>query len=409
MKKEVKLPEIKLAEYTYELNDERIAKYPLAERDASKLLYYQQGKIENLQFPDIEQVIPADSVLFFNNTKVIPARIFFRKDTGAKIEVFLLNPITPSPVISQAMDAKGETVWAAMVGNAKKLKDGQVLNREMTVEGQEVHLKAEIISRSPFQVKFEWTPSDIPFVAIVEEAGTVPLPPYMNREAEDEDKPRYQTVFSKNEGAVAAPTSGLHFTDKILERLDAKNIDRQELTLHVSAGTFQPVKEENAVNHPMHEEQIIIHRHNVEAIIERQGNIYCVGTTSMRTLESLYWFGVKLIEDPQADFFVEKLRPYQYSVEELPSVKAAMTAVLQRMDADKTDHLQGSTEIFIFPSYPFQIIDGIITNFHQPGSTLIMLVAAFIGEDWKKVYQNALDKDYRFLSYGDASFLLRKK
>ncbi|WP_053404791.1 S-adenosylmethionine:tRNA ribosyltransferase-isomerase [Persicobacter sp. CCB-QB2] len=403
------LPEIKLEEYTYDLPDERIAKYPLENRDASKLLYYHDGEIDNLQFPAIEKLIPADSALFFNNTKVIPARIFFRKDTGAKIEVFLLNPLKPSPVITQAMEAKGSATWAAMVGNAKKWKDDQVLEREMDINGTKVMLKARITSRAPFEVTFEWTPEEIAFVDIVEGAGTVPLPPYMNREAEEEDKPRYQTVFSKHEGAVAAPTSGLHFTDEILGKLDAKNIQRQELTLHVSAGTFQPVKEANAVNHPMHEEQIIISRENVQTILNNIGKVFCVGTTSMRTLESLYWYGVKLMEDPSAAFFVEKLRPYQYEMQEMPTVEDSMKAVMAKMDRDQTDVLQGSTEIFIFPGYPFQIIEGIITNFHQPGSTLIMLVAAFVGEDWKKIYANALEKDYRFLSYGDASFLRRKR
>ena len=401
------IPEINLKDYTYELPDERIAKHPLEQRDASQLLFYSHGSIGHHTFKQLPDFVPADTLLFYNDTKVIPARLFFFKDTGAKIEIFLLKPEKPSPVISQAMDVKDGCSWSCMVGNFKKWKEGQALNRSLEINGKKIELCAHIETRDPALIRFTWDNPDVRFVDIVEAAGTVPLPPYMNRQATEEDKPRYQTVYSKNEGAVAAPTSGLHFTEDVLGRLKDKGVETSQLTLHVSAGTFQPIKEENAVNHPMHSEQIIVTRRNVENLLRTDKKIFCVGTTSLRTLESLFWFGVKLLENPDAPFFIEKLRPYQYKANQLPSRTESMQAVLDYMDRKGTDEIQGSTEIFIFPGYPFPMVEGLITNFHQPGSTLILLVAAFIGEDWKKVYSEAMNNGYRFLSYGDSSLLIR--
>ncbi|BDD09146.1 S-adenosylmethionine:tRNA ribosyltransferase-isomerase [Fulvitalea axinellae] len=401
------IPKISLDDYLYDLPDERIAKHPLSERDASKLLHYSKGQITHNTFSALPGLIPANATLFFNDTKVIPARLFFSKDTGAKIEIFLLQPEKPSTVIAESMLASGSCAWSCMVGNFKKWKDDQILTRILTIGDQEIKLTAKIEDRKNTLIRFDWDNTSVKFVEIVEAAGTVPLPPYMNRQATEEDKPRYQTVYSKNEGAVAAPTSGLHFTEDVLEAIKDKGVITDHLTLHVSAGTFRPIKEENVLDHPMHSEQVIVSKQNVKNLANPDRRIFCVGTTSMRTIESLYWYGVKLISDPNAEFRIEKLYPYQFEKEDLPSRTESMTAVLDKMERDGVEKIHGSTEIFIFPGYSFPMIEGMVTNFHQPGSTLILLVAAFIGEDWRKIYKEAMDNGYRFLSYGDSSFLER--
>ncbi|WP_375596904.1 S-adenosylmethionine:tRNA ribosyltransferase-isomerase [Roseivirga seohaensis] len=397
--------EINLSNYTYSLPDERIAKYPLAKRDQSKLLHYHNGLIEHKSFKDIEALIPDQSTLFFNNTKVIPARLIFHKSTGAQIEIFLLKPISPSPILSVVMEERETVIWECMIGNVKKWKDDIPLVRQLTIGEKNITLSASIHDRESRQIQFSWSDDSISFSEIVEASGKVPLPPYLNRQPEEDDKPRYQTVYSAHDGAVAAPTAGLHFTPEILKSLADRGIKESFLTLHVSAGTFQPIKTENILEHPMHSEQMVVDRQSIQSVVEAEGKIIAIGTTSMRTLESLYWFGVRLMNGNE-NFAIEKLEPYQSP--QKASRLEAFSAILKWMDKNELSQVIGTTEIFIFPGYQFRVCDGLITNFHQPGSTLILLVAAFIGEDWRKVYQEADTNGYRFLSYGDSSFLLPK-
>jgi S-adenosylmethionine:tRNA ribosyltransferase-isomerase len=399
--------QVKLCDYQYILPEERIAKYPLEKRDESKLLHFEGDQISHFQFKDLPGLIPADSLLVFNNTKVIPARIFFLKATGAKIEIFLLKPVGPTTAINEIMISQGPVVWETMIGNLKKWKDGETLKGELFIDGKSVELEATLINRESRLVSFSWK-LDRPFCTIIEACGEVPLPPYLNRAPEAEDKPRYQTVYSKKEGAVAAPTAGLHFTPEILEQLGRDNIKQDYLTLHVSAGTFQPIKDELVDQHPMHSEQVIVTKASIQNIIAAKANIIAVGTTSMRSLESLYWYGVKLIEGDDKTFLIPKLYPYR-DFYRLPDVKESFKAILHYMESEGLDEITGSTEIFIMPGYEFRVCNGLITNFHQPGSTLILLVAAFTKGQWKNIYTEAMEKDYRFLSYGDSSLLWHKK
>lgn len=393
-----------MRDYWYDLPDQRIAKYPLAQRDHSKLLVWQNGHIRHRHFGEVPDLFSGNEVLFFNNTKVIPARLFFRKTTGALIEIFLLNPVAPA-VVDMAMQQTAQCDWCCTIGNLKTWKKDLVLEREMEVQGQLVHLKAELLDAAHMHVRFTWD-GGFSLVQVLEAAGQTPIPPYLQRAAEDSDRQTYQTVYSKKEGAVAAPTAGLHFTPEVLADIQNKGVEMQEVTLHVSAGTFKPVKVENAIEHDMHFEQVVVEKSNVEALLSGK-KVVCVGTTALRTLESLYWYGVKLTRQPQAEFVVEKTDPYVFANEgPLPSVEMAMRAILQRMEATQTNVLHGTTQLYIMPGYEVKVAKGLITNFHQPGSTLLLLVAAFIGpEHWKTVYQAAMDNDYRFLSYGDSSFL----
>lgn len=408
MKKEI----IKLEAYNYELPDEHIARYPLEKRDQSKLLLYQNGKIQDRTFYELPRLLPEQSHLFFNATKVIPARLFFQKPTtsqgeGAHIEIFLLNPIAPSHVIGEAMLAKQKCSWHCMIGNKKKWKAELLLQKSLYINDKEVTLYASLENAEKQIVSFSWDQPEITFVDIVEAIGRTPLPPYLRREATDEDKPRYQTVYSKNEGAVAAPTAGLHFTPEVLKTLETKGIQQDYLTLHVSAGTFQPIKAQNVTEHPMHSEQMVITKAHVKHLLEHnEGKIIAVGTTSLRTLESLYWYGVLLRQDSDASFKIPKLVAYQEKPENLPSLQESMKNILSYMELRSLDQLMGETEIFIYPGYQFRVCQGLITNFHLPKSTLILLIAAFVGEDWKQIYQHALQNNYRFLSYGDSSLLL---
>lgn len=397
------IPTIHLRDYQYELPEDRIRKHAITQRDQSKLLHYQHGEITHKVFDQIAELLPSNSQLFFNNTKVIPARIYMQKSTGAIIEIFLLNPVSPSILVMEAMGIIGKCTWSCMVGNLKKWKE-EPLTTILKIASQEVELTATLINREERLVEFSWE-GEIRFVDIVEALGEVPLPPYFNRDPEVGDKERYQTVYSKKEGAVAAPTAGLHFTEEVLKALIKKEVNLNYLTLHVSAGTFQPVKEEIASNHPMHSEQILITRENLASLLTNKTNI-TVGTTSMRTLESLYWFGVKLQEDDNATFHIEKLYAYEHEVQLLPTRREVLEAIQKHMNNQQLEVLMGNTEIFIMPGYQFRMCDGLITNFHQPGSTLLMLIAAFIGEDWKSLYKQAMDNDYSFLSYGDSSLLM---
>ncbi|MFC5190208.1 S-adenosylmethionine:tRNA ribosyltransferase-isomerase [Algoriphagus aquatilis] len=400
----MEIPNIDLRDFEYTLPEERIAKFPLQKRDSSQLLQYKNGEMKHFHFYDLPDLLASDTLLVYNNTKVIPARLIFQRETGARIEVFLLQPVAPTTVISEIMLSKRPVTWETMIGNAKKWKEGEILTGTIQLGDKEVILSAKIVDRDKKQVVFSWSDEQVAFVDLVEASGEVPLPPYLNRKPVEDDKSRYQTVYSKKEGAVAAPTAGLHFTEEVFEKLRAKGVQEAEVTLHVSAGTFQPIKVDNVLEHPMHSEQMEIRRETVEKLLSHSGKIVAVGTTSVRTLESLFWYGVKLLESKGSGFQIEKLFPYQNRLG-IPSRKEALTAILEEMNEKSADTILGTTEIFLFPGYRFQLVDGLITNFHQPGSTLILLISAILGGDWKKVYQEALDRDYHFLSYGDSSLL----
>ena len=395
---------INLSEYTYNLPQERIATYGLAQRDHSKLLYF-NGTIEHHNFFELPDLLPGDSTLIFNNTKVIQARLILKRNSGAHIEVFLLNPVRAQEEIFDTLNSTEPVLYHCMIGNLKKWREGEILTENLQIEGKTVTLRAELISKEQRFVKFSWDSQEVTFSEILEEIGHTPLPPYINRPDEKADRERYQTVYSKNPGAVAAPTAGLHFTPEILQELKNKGINTDYLTLHVSAGTFQPIKVDDVTEHPMHQEQIILNLDNLRNVINAS-TIIAIGTTAMRTLESTYWFGVKLLHSDEADFHIEKLYPYQ-NHRDLPSREDAFRAVLNFAESRGQFELRGDTEIFIFPGYEFKVCDGLVTNFHQPGSTLILLVAAFIGDNWKDIYDQALTNNYRFLSYGDSSLLLR--
>ncbi|MDX1905032.1 MAG: S-adenosylmethionine:tRNA ribosyltransferase-isomerase [Thermonemataceae bacterium] len=392
--------------YNYELPADKIAQKPLEKRDSSKLLLYQKGVISETTFNQINDFLPESSFLFFNDTKVIPARICFQKDTGALIEIFLLEPLKPSKDFATAMLAKNACTWRALIGNKKRFK--QSIQKEIVVANKTLLL--EFSHNNEDEVTFSWNDNTLTFNEILEYLGQIPLPPYIKRTLQKSDNERYQTVFAKHKGAVAAPTASLHFTEEILQKLNKKNIQYDFLTLHVGAGTFQPIKElEDFRKHTMHAESIVITKKNVENIIhciEQKQLIIAVGTTALRTLESLYWFGVKILNSPEKEFSeieVAKLDPYQ-----LPQIATidAIRALWDFMEKKQYTELVGKTEIFIFPTYIFRVVGGLITNFHLPKTTLVLLVAALIGEDWRKVYQYALENNYRFLSYGDSSLLL---
>ncbi|UCS92823.1 S-adenosylmethionine:tRNA ribosyltransferase-isomerase [Echinicola marina] len=401
-------PEIKLSDYQYELPDERIAKFPLKKRDHSKLLHFEEGKINHHRFFNLPELLPDNSLMVFNNTKVIPARLIFKRASGAKIEIFLLQPIAPNQVINEIMIHEGPVTWKAMIGNLKKWKDNESLEGLAIINDQEVKVSATLVDREARYVKISWDKPNTPFASIVEASGEVPLPPYLNRKATSEDKPRYQTVYSQKEGAVAAPTAGLHFTDDILNQLSENGTKKEYLTLHVGAGTFQPIKDENVTDHPMHNEQVVVKKENIKNLLDHDGNIIAVGTTSMRSLESIYWYGVKLLNEKDKLFLIPKLYPYQDHAKK-PSVKESLQAILDHMESENIEEITGSTEIFIMPGYHFKVCNGLLTNFHQPGSTLILLVAAFTKNHWKNIYKEALSQDYRFLSYGDSSLLWHHK
>lgn len=394
-----------LEEFIYQLPDERIAKYPVEPRDHSKLLYYASGNITHQRFYELPELIDSGSVLVFNDTKVIPARLRFKKDQGANIELLLLQPANSLPDYALAMQQTKSSKWTCMVGNKKRWPEGKALLSHIQSNNIELIIKAEWENRHENNVNLTWKPEELSFSEVLQLSGDTPLPPYLGRDSQASDKTQYQTIYARNEGAVAAPTAGLHFTDAVFTRLKQRDVAMAYVTLHVSAGTFQPVKVKDVVQHSMHSEQIIVSRDLIKQILDCKSKVLAVGTTSMRTLESTYWYGVLLDEDTSAPFFIPKLYPYDHSVKKL-SLEKSMENILKRMDASKVDRLTGTTEIFIFPGYKFKVCDGLITNFHQPGSTLMMLIAAFVGHDWKKIYQEALDHSYRFLSYGDSSLLL---
>ncbi|MFW6277171.1 MAG: S-adenosylmethionine:tRNA ribosyltransferase-isomerase [Prolixibacteraceae bacterium] len=399
--------EIRIADFSYDLPDERIAKYPLSKRDESKVLIWQKGEIKQELFKNVSQFIPEYSTLVFNNTKVIHARLFFRKKTGAKIEIFCLEPVQPADY-QIAFQEKGKVLWKCMVGNARKWKD-EKLQKEILIKGKPVVIEAEKREQldNSFHIQFKWNGS-FTFAEIIEHAGVLPIPPYLNRETEQSDEQTYQTVYAKIDGSVAAPTAGLHFTEPVLENLRKKNVQTREITLHVGAGTFQPVKAETISGHNMHHEQVVISKKIIEDLISAEGKIIAVGTTSVRSLESLYWLGLqlekqKIISPP---FVITQWEPYE-NESEIP-LKKALLNLIGFLEKEGKDELQFSTQIIIVPGYDFKLIEGMITNFHQPQSTLLLLISAFLGNDWKKVYDYALKHDFRFLSYGDSSLYLKQ-
>ena len=399
------IQEIAIAEYDYPLPDERIAKYPLAERDTSKLLLYKGGDIREEKFANLPNFIPQGALMVFNNTRVIQARLRFRKETGAQIEVFCLEPEQPADYQLMFQETK-ECVWQCLVGNSSRWKSG-VLSQVIEIDGVQVTLSVERVSSAAVNlVRFFWD-GGFTFAQLLEAAGELPIPPYLNRKTEESDMNTYQTVYSKVKGSVAAPTAGLHFTPAVLSALDAAGVQRGEVTLHVGAGTFKPVKSELIADHEMHEEYIEVQRGLIERIIAAGGAAVAVGTTSVRTLESLYFLGEKVSENPaieESEMCVGQWEPYNR--EHTLSTVEALTALLQWLDAKGLDRVHSHTRIMIAPGYSFRIVKAIVTNFHQPKSTLLLLVSAFIGGDWRSVYDFALENGFRFLSYGDSSLLI---
>jgi S-adenosylmethionine:tRNA ribosyltransferase-isomerase len=391
---------ILMKDYWYDLPPERIALFPLPERDQSKLLVYKGGEVIHSQFNQISKFLPSGSTLFFNDTKVIPARMYFQKESGAMIELFLLHPVSPSILVQQAMMATRSTRWVCTIGNLKRWKSRVVLIKR--VEG--LTIEADLIDRSQGLVELRWQPDHLSFAEIIEKSGITPLPPYLKRHVESSDRVRYQTVYSQQEGAVAAPTAGLHFTRNILDQLQKDGHKTEFMTLHVSAGTFQPVKVANAAEHTMHQEQVTVSIKNIEALMESK-KIMAVGTTTLRMLESLYWYGVRLLKHPHSEFAIEQHVPYQTHSD--VSVRESLQAIVSKMQREGRREIHGNTSIYIMPGYTFRVADVLITNFHQPGSTLMLLIAAWVGENWRKIYQEALTNNYRFLSYGDSSLLFR--
>jgi S-adenosylmethionine:tRNA ribosyltransferase-isomerase len=400
---------IQIKDFNYNLPDERIAKFPLAKRDNSKLLLYRHGEVTEDVFHNIAQYLPKGALMVFNNTKVIQARLHFRKETGALIEVFLLEPYMPADY-EQMFQTTGHCSWLCMIGNLKKWKEG-TLKRTFDVKGKEVTLVAERKEdvHKSYRVDFSWDASDVSWAEMLDAVGELPIPPYLNRETQESDKTTYQTVYSKIKGSVAAPTAGLHFTPEVLADIDRHGIDREELTLHVGAGTFKPVKSEEIQDHEMHTEYICVHRQTLEKLIRHEAKAIAVGTTSVRTLESLYYIGVKLektLDLSEEELHVCQWEPYENAVAKPITPIKAIENILAYLDKHGLSALHASTQIIIAPGYEYNIVKMLVTNFHQPQSTLLLLVSAFVHGDWRKIYDYALAHDFRFLSYGDSSLLI---
>ncbi len=418
---------IKISDYNYDLPDERIAKFPIAQRDHSKLLVYKHGEVSDDVFHHLPTYLPQGALMIFNNTKVIQARLHFRKETGALIEVFLMEPAVPTDY-ELMFQTTGHCSWLCMIGNLKKWKEGS-LKRDFEIKGNKLTLSAtmrrgdalgseaqKMVAKgggTNYWVDFDWDNDKVSFAEILEAVGELPIPPYLNRKTEESDKTTYQTVYSKIKGSVAAPTAGLHFTDAVLKDLDAHGIDREEVTLHVGAGTFKPVKSLEIEGHQMHTEYIVVHRRSLEKLIKHECRVIAVGTTSVRTIESLYYMGVHLLKHPEAnedDLHVKQWDPYELSedgnlVDGITPMQA-IQAIIDYLDRNGLEALHSSTQIIIAPGYQYKIVKMLVTNFHQPQSTLLLLVSAFLKGDWKKVYDYALSHDFRFLSYGDSSLLI---
>lgn len=401
------IPQIRIEDYNYPLPDERIAKYPLNERDASKLLVYSEGNVSTKAFKDIADYLPNGSLMVFNDTKVVPARLHFQRSTGAHIEIFCLEPIDPEEYVMM-FAVTGCCRWKCIVGNVKRWKNDtlSLYNPMNDSEIEHMGLKADLVERDGETsiVQFTWENGE-PFSRVLEVCGSIPIPPYLNRGTEDIDLERYQTLYARFRGSVAAPTAGLHFTDRVLESIKEKGIETDTVCLHVGAGTFLPVKSSLVSEHTMHREPFVVTLSFLESLLNRRGNVVAVGTTSVRTLESLYYVGAKCIETgmPQD---VEQWDPYEkeysYTLEE------TLTALISYMRDNGMDSIQTGTRIIIVPGYRFRVVDVLVTNFHQPQSTLLLLISAFVGGDWKTIYDHALNDGFRFLSYGDSSLLFRR-
>lgn len=399
--------DISISDFIYDLPENRIAKFPVEPRDSSKLLVHKNSQIIDSKFTRLCEYLPEKAHLVFNNTRVIPARLFFSKSTGAAIEIFLLQPISHEGIITSVMESTDQCQWNCMIGNKKKWKNEDLII-DLKIENQNLEITAKLLDYDKNIVGFSWDPRfGISFAEIVKKIGEIPLPPYLNRKTELKDLETYQTVYSKNDGAVAAPTAGLHFTETTFENLKNNSNTVDYLTLHVGAGTFQPVKVNSVTEHTMHSEQVVFTKKFIQNLLDKSEFVIPVGTTSMRSLESLYWFGVKLESNKNSTFFIEKLFPYSNAKDAI-EVNKSLENILNYLNENKLEELIGETEIFIFPGYDFKICKAIITNFHQPSSTLILLIAALIGEEWKSLYDFAMKNDYRFLSYGDSSLLFRK-
>ena len=400
---------IRIKDFDYPLPDERIAKFPLARRDSSKLLVYRHGAVEEDVFRALPGYLPQGALMVFNNTKVIQARLHFRKETGASIEVFCLEPCAPADY-QVNFSATGHCSWICLVGNVKRWKEG-MLHRliqvgERTLDFQAV--KGQPHHEGSWVVDFSWDDATVSFAEILDALGELPIPPYLNRKAEESDKTTYQTVYSKIKGSVAAPTAGLHFTPEVLAELDGCGIDREEVTLHVGAGTFKPVKSEEMSGHEMHSEHIVVKRQTIRKLLQHGGHAIAVGTTSVRTLESLYYIGVKLHGNPdcpEEQLPISQWMPYEQTANDI-SVVEALEAIDSYLQRHQLDALHTSTQIIITPGYDFKVVRMMVTNFHQPQSTLLLLVSAFVHGDWRKIYEYALAHEFRFLSYGDSSLLI---
>jgi len=404
----MKTKEIQIKDYSYALPDERIAKFPIAERDHSKLLIYNKGKVGEDVFYHLPEHLPQGALMVFNNTKVIQARLHFRKETGALIEIFLLEPAKPADY-EQMFQTRDCCQWLCIIGNQKKWKEG-ALSRTLDINGQQMTITATRKGEAGTSqlVEFQWD-GGASLAEVIDAIGELPIPPYLNRKAEESDKTTYQTVYSKIKGSVAAPTAGLHFTERVLADLDQRGIEREELTLHVGAGTFKPVKSATIGEHDMHTEYVAVRRHTIERLLAHNGEAIAVGTTSVRTLESLYYMGLKVLRNPdlkEEDLHVRQWEPYEEVSGEKPEVKEVLQALLDWMVRNDLTVLHSSTQIIIAPGYDYKIVRMLVTNFHQPQSTLLLLVSAFVKGDWRKIYDYALSHDFRFLSYGDSSLLI---
>lgn len=400
------ISEIRIEDYNYTLPDERIAKYPLENRDDSKLLVYRDSQPSSAEFRDIATYLPEGSLMVFNDTKVVPARLHFQKTTGAHIEIFCLEPVSPEEYVTM-FEVKDRCRWKCIIGNVKRWKSGEVylFNPEEREDISHMNLRAELIERSgeTSVVEFKWDDS-APFSKVLEVCGSVPIPPYLNRETENVDLDRYQTLYARFRGSVAAPTAGLHFTDRVLESIKAKNISVETVCLHVGAGTFLPVKSSLVAEHTMHREPFVVTLPFLEKLLSRKGKLVAVGTTSVRTLESLYYVGVKCIEDG-CPGDVSQWEPYERSYDH--SYMDAISAIVRYMKDNGLESIQLGTRIIIVPGYEFKVVDVLVTNFHQPQSTLLLLISAFVGGRWREIYDHAMSNGFRFLSYGDSSILFR--
>ncbi|MBI1307925.1 MAG: S-adenosylmethionine:tRNA ribosyltransferase-isomerase [Bacteroidetes bacterium] len=395
--------DIRMEDFNYSLPDERIAQKPLDKRESSKLLIYRNGNIEHDHFTNINRYLPSDSTLIFNNTRVIPARMFFARESGSVIQVFLLNPVTPYNNMEQALEnTSGISTWQCLVGKAKKWKAGEILKQHLSVGGIDIELSADLHRENGFEVSFHWN-QHVSFSAILDAVGKMPLPPYIHRESEEEDAERYQTVYAKFEGAVAAPTAGLHFSDSLLDQLK-KEHKLANVTLHVGAGTFKPVDAENPWQHDMHEEHYSVNVDDLMKLRSASSRI-ATGTTTLRTLESLYWNAVKLQNQMEDPFQINQHFAYQNTG--TLSFNGALDILIEYCNSNNLKSISGSSAIMIMPGYSIRSIDGLITNFHLPKSTLLLLIAALIGKEWKNIYNSALENNYRFLSYGDSSLLMK--